>query len=105
MSRTGIAALAALVLFIAVLGFFAIRGPGEPTPTADLTAEQLVERVSERTPNDTLDCGDMLDKYAAYESVNQSNAYNLFASWLDSDDPPTREQVDGLLAHCQEQGQ
>ena len=107
--RTGIVAV---VLFAALV--FLVVACGEPPPTAELTSSELVERVSERTPYDTVDCEDVLKKYASYRNIYQghemtpeleNNVYTMFSGWLDRDDPPTREQVDDLLAHCRAQGQ
>ena len=111
MLRTGIVAIIAFVFLVSGLLFFAVRGPGEPTPTAELPAEEVVERIAERDSRVDDGCEELLDRYQGLRhtiykgeltSVQENNIYAILGSWLDRDDPPTREQIDDLLDHCRE---
>ena len=99
--RTGIAAFATFVLILAACG--------EPTPTAELPVDQLLERAAESKPKyvDT-DCKTLLSRYNALDNyldgpTKEDNIASMIATWVDPDDPPTKEQVHALVDHCRAQ--
>ena len=108
MSRIGLSAIVLFVLFVAC---------SEPAPTTELPSEELVERVVENNPTadryeGETDCAPILRQYQSYLAIYrgqemteqlENNVLTLMSRWIDSDDPPTREQIRDLVAHCQEQ--
>ena len=111
MPRTGIAAVVVFVVLVAVFAVLAVRGSGEPKPTAKLPAAQLVKRAADNRPRTDDVCAELLERDCALRhnlyggeltSVQENNVYVMLAGWIAPDDPPSKAQANELLDHCRE---